>query len=259
VYRLGVDPRLVVLALVTLAAGCGGASVVGRTRAGDAIVRIPLQWSNAYLVEGMTPLLVDAGSEGDLERLERGLAERDLRIEDLGAVVLTHGHADHAGLGAELARRIEGPVIVGAGDVHLTERGHNDEMHPTDFVAALLELVIPHGYPRFAPDVIVEGSYDLRPLGIEATVELMPGHTGGSLVVHLGGGLAIVGDQIRGGELGGLLFPEVACEHYFHDDREQNRASVELLLARGVHTFFLGHGGPVSADSVRRGLDLPRR
>lgn len=250
--------RLVALASLALV-GCGGAAVVGRTQSGDAIVRIPLQWSNAYLVEGVNPLLVDAGSAGDREALERGLASRDVRIEDLAAVVLTHGHADHAGLGAELSRRMEGPVIVGSGDVHLVERGRNDELHPIDLVAALLELAVPHTYPAFTPDVVVTDTYDLRPLGIEATVEQMPGHTGGSLVVHLGGGLAIVGDQVRGGELGGLLLPEVACEHYFHDDRESNRANVERLLARGVHTFYLGHGGPVSAGSVMRALDIVAR
>jgi hydroxyacylglutathione hydrolase len=242
-----------------LLVGCGGASVVGRTQSGDAIVRIPLAWSNAYLVEGVSPLLVDAGSAGDLEALERGLAQRNVRVEDLAAVVLTHGHADHAGLGAELSRRVEGPVIVGRGDLHIVERGENDELHPIDLVAALLELAVPHTYPAFTPDVVVDDTYDLRPLGIEATVEAMAGHTSGSLVVHLGGGQAIVGDQVRGGELGGLILPDVACEHYFHDDRESNRANVQLLLARGVHTFYLGHGGPVSRESVMRALDILAR
>ncbi|MFC6730513.1 MBL fold metallo-hydrolase, partial [Natronoarchaeum mannanilyticum] len=57
--------------------------------------------NDAYLVEaeGATAL-IDAGvaTPGVREQLEAGLADRGHSFESVDAVLLTHWHADHAGL-----------------------------------------------------------------------------------------------------------------------------------------------------------------
>lgn len=47
--------------------------------------------SNAFLVDGERPVLVDAGADFDV------VSEIDARVDDLEAVVLTHTHPDHVG------------------------------------------------------------------------------------------------------------------------------------------------------------------
>lgn len=61
------------------------------------IVAIPLSVSNAYLIRGDRPVLVDAGSPGDEGRLVAALHQHGVNPVDLSLVVLTHGHTDHTG------------------------------------------------------------------------------------------------------------------------------------------------------------------
>jgi glyoxylase-like metal-dependent hydrolase (beta-lactamase superfamily II) len=62
---------------------------------------------NCYLIEDEPLTLIDTGpnSGKSLDDLERALAARDLRIEDLELIVVTHQHMDHLGLLEILARR----------------------------------------------------------------------------------------------------------------------------------------------------------
>jgi glyoxylase-like metal-dependent hydrolase (beta-lactamase superfamily II) len=68
---------------------------------------------NCYLLEGTPLTLVDTGlnSGTSLDRLERALAERSVRIEDLELIVLTHQHMDHEGL-LEIVTRRSGAEVA---------------------------------------------------------------------------------------------------------------------------------------------------
>jgi glyoxylase-like metal-dependent hydrolase (beta-lactamase superfamily II) len=62
---------------------------------------------NAYLIEGTPLTLVDCGPDSAtcLAGIERQLAARGHRVEDLELLVITHQHTDHFGLTALLAER----------------------------------------------------------------------------------------------------------------------------------------------------------
>jgi glyoxylase-like metal-dependent hydrolase (beta-lactamase superfamily II) len=70
--------------------------------------------TNAYLVEGSPLTLVDSAPNTAtcLVELERLLAERSYRIEDVDRLVLTHHHLDHAGLANVVARRSGAEVVA---------------------------------------------------------------------------------------------------------------------------------------------------
>lgn len=246
---------LQVLAACTLLVsleGCTPVSVVGTAPGGDAIVRIPLRLSNVHVIKARRPVLVDAGTIGDMADLEAALEDQKIRARDLGLVVLTHGHADHSGLAFDLRRVSDAPLLLGAGDLPLAAKGENDELRPTGLSASLLKPFITSVYPPFTPDVVVKpgADVDLRPWGVDGKAIAMPGHTAGSIVVLLSDDSAFVGDMILGGAFGGSLFPSSPGEHYYHADREQNRRNIKVLLDRGVKKFYLGHGGPVTRDDV---------
>jgi glyoxylase-like metal-dependent hydrolase (beta-lactamase superfamily II) len=224
---------------------------------------VKLSLSNVHLIVGPRVVLVDAGGKGDLAALESGLQAAGVSWHDIAAVVVTHGHSDHAGLAAEIRRRSGAPIVLGAGDVPMAARGRNDDLQPTNFTARLLKrFAIDPEYEGFAADIVVADELDLSRFGLAGRVRQLPGHTPGSLVVELDDGRAFVGDMMLGGYLGGALWPSRAGEHYFQADVARNRANLESLLQRPIQVFYLGHGGPVTRESVIRGFgfaDLPPR
>ncbi|MBM4412402.1 MAG: MBL fold metallo-hydrolase, partial [Chloroflexi bacterium] len=50
-----------------------------------------------YLIRGSVPILVDPGPTVVLPTIESALADHNLRLADIGAILLTHIHLDHAG------------------------------------------------------------------------------------------------------------------------------------------------------------------
>lgn len=246
----------IVATLSFLSIACGGSAVVGRAPlvgGGSAdVVQVPLRLSNVFLIRSRVPVLIDTGTIGDMEDLDDALAEHGVATSSVGLVIVTHGHADHAGLAADIQRLARATVILGAGDVPLASAGHNDELRPTGFAGALLKPFITNIYPELRPDVTVRAgdSLDLAPWGLSGKIVAMPGHTPGSIVVLLSDHSAFVGDMIAGGSLGGLFFPHRPGEHLYQADPVQNRRNIRALLDLGVEKFYLGHGGPVMRADV---------
>jgi glyoxylase-like metal-dependent hydrolase (beta-lactamase superfamily II) len=222
------------------------------------IVQVPLRLSNVFVLETRLPILVDSGTVGDREDLDNALADRGISTSAVALVILTHGHADHAGLAAEIQQLGRAKIMLGAGDVPLAAVGHNDELRPTGLTGALLKPFVTTIYAEFTPDIVVHvrDSIDLSPWGIAGHVVAMPGHTPGSLVVLLDDHTAFVGDMIAGGALAGLFFPHSPGEHLYQADPVQNRKNIQTLLDLGVTKFYLGHGGPVVRADVIHAFSL---
>ncbi|TQS42999.1 MBL fold metallo-hydrolase [Cryptosporangium phraense] len=220
------------------------------------VVPLPLSISNAFLVLGDRPVLVDAGSPGDGDRLVAGLRTHGITPNDLSLVVLTHGHTDHTGAVAAAASG-GAPVAIGRADAPSLLAGTNDALVPTGPVGAALKLhMTRQHFPGFTPQLQLDGARRLDEFGVGGELVPVGGHTPGSYVVLLDdGGDAIVSDLVRGGFAGGRVRPGHPLRHYFTEDRAANRAGLERVLAHGPTTIHVGHGGPLAATDVRRRLD----
>ena len=215
------------------------------------ITSISLGWSTVHVIHAPRTVLIDAGSKDDLAALEAGLQRAGVAWTDIAAVVITHGHADHAGLAAEIRRRSGALLILGRGDLPMVAVGRHDEFQASDFTARMLRrFASDPNYEAFVPDILVDDELDLGRFGIAGTVRQAPGHTPGSLVIELRDGRAFIGDLVVGGWLMGQLWPSRATEHPFQADRARNLARIRELLDRPLHTFFTGHGGPVARQSL---------
>ena len=212
-----------------------------------AIERIELVWSNVYLVtKGDAAILIDSGSPQDKDALDAALAARHVTPR---AVVLTHVHADHAGLARHLQSR-GAKIILGAADVAVASRDRNDPLPATGLLGGWLAPLFMFEREPFTPDVTIDHEIDLADLGFpELHVVPAPGHTPGSLVV-VAGTDAFTGDLFKGGYFA-KYFVTRPSEHYYQADPAADHRAVVALLDRGVRTFYLGHGGPASADDVR--------
>lgn len=217
-----------------------------------SVERLARTYSNIYLLRGTSLALVDAGSPGDADALTEALREKGLRPSDVRLVVLTHGHADHAGT-ARFLQKSGAKIVLGRGDEPMAREGHNDEMASTGLLGVLLKPFVRFPFDPFVPDVFVDDELDLSSSGLPGVrVKRMPGHTRGSVVVFVGAREVITGDLMLGGAFGLPTETRNVGEHYYQHDPVRNHCNVQSLLDLGIDRFHLGHGGTVDRDAVLR-------
>lgn len=69
---------------------------------------------NSWLVRGATNTLIDCGLKTDhsWDALTSGLKKEGMNIEDIDQVVITHGHADHMGAAAKIAKTADATIWI---------------------------------------------------------------------------------------------------------------------------------------------------
>jgi len=239
-------------AAALLAVGCASARAPMAPAAPERprVEKLELSIANAYVIYGRRPILVDTGTAGDGDSLARALGELGIKKGGLALVVLTHGHADHAGAGKRIHDDFGAPIAVGQGDVEMLRNGRNRTLRPTSLTARLLRPFGDRTFPPYAPDIAVTAPIDLRPYGVAGRIIPTPGHTPGSQVVLLDDGDAFVGDLLLGGYLGGAMFAATPGTHYYHDDRAAAEAQICFVIRNGARRLYLGHGGPIAAEDA---------
>jgi glyoxylase-like metal-dependent hydrolase (beta-lactamase superfamily II) len=217
---------------------------------------------NSYLVEETGRItIVDAALSGLYRDLPKELASLGRTLDDVEALVLTHGHSDHIGF----AERIR------------TERGVPVSVHEAD--AALARGEVPNPAKGLGPAKIgpllgflwyglVYGGVRTRHLGEVATfgdgatldvpgsprVILTPGHTPGSAVLHFASRDALlIGDAFATYAVTtGARGPQVAP---FTADASQAVDSLARIEELEASVLLPGHGDPWAggvSEAVRR-------
>ncbi len=124
--------------------GVGGGEVAA------GVVRVPTVFVNAYLVDAPGGwVLVDTGLPGFAWRVRRAAAARYGAASRPAAIVLTHGHFDHAGSALALAHRWGVPVYAHRLELpYLTGRSDYPPQDPTvgGAIAQLSRVFPHHGY-----------------------------------------------------------------------------------------------------------------
>lgn len=212
-----------------------------------------LRYSNAYLVIGERPILIDTGSRGDAAAIEAGFSKAGVDIRDLALILHTHVHSDHFGNTADLAVEAGCPVAYHPGERHLAEQAHNGSLRGVGLRGRILaQMLSDLPFRPRAADLDAESGLRLDAFGVTAAVLHTPGHTPGSISVVFDCGDAIIGDVIMGGYAGGAIRSKRPNFHYFADDLPTAMASLDRILAATSGRLFVGHGGPLRHADVKR-------
>ena len=175
--------------------------------------------------------VVDPG--GDLDRI---LAEAQRLGVTIEKILITHGHIDHAGGAAGLARELGVPIEGPQQEDRFWIEGMPQQSRMFGF----------HEVETFEPDRWLEEG-DTVTVGEETlSVIHTPGHTPGHVVfVHADARLAIVGDVLFAGSIGRTDFPR--------GDHQTLVRSIRTKLFRlGDDIVFIPGHGPTSTFGDER-------
>jgi len=224
--------------------------------------------TTAYLVKGSGPWVqIDTGYRGDLGKRERRMARLGVDPAEVGYLILTHHHDDHAGYLAELVRRTPGVrVIMGRETAGLVRAGVNNTANGGGLVTrrvALLfslmrrlrpgwDLTFPPYDVREADIVVAEDEWRLPPeLGLGARLVWTPGHTSDSISLLTDDGDLFCGDAAANM----LRFAGTRHATVFNEDMEAVYATWRWVLEAGVRRIYPAHGRPFGPEALRRNLD----
>ncbi|HEX8833280.1 MAG TPA: MBL fold metallo-hydrolase [Abditibacteriaceae bacterium] len=213
------------------------------------VIPIRLKTSNAYLIKGSKPVLVDTGSPHETPAIMKALEEHRIRPADLSLILHTHGHSDHCGNTCELKQLSRAPTAIHQADAHMLSRGINDPLIATSSMAKLIRPFVNRPFAGVEADIVIEREMDLDAYGIQGRIVFTPGHTSGSISIIVEDE-AIVGDLMMGGYVGGMFCPGHPSYHYFADDIAGVRSSIRKILDYSPTRIYVGHGGPLKTRDV---------
>ncbi len=190
--------------------------------------------ANVYAIrlENGSAAIVDCGSPGSAEAIEDGLRAAGIVPADVGTLLLTHRHWDHAGSAAALRERLGLTVVAGAADVEdgrlRSESAGWLGRHRTAAVPTTVDVALPMDAQR-------------EPLpGVVAVPA--PGHTAGSVCYLLPDReLMFIGDvALHSGDRMSRPLP------VSNEDTAGQERSLRAIAAMAPAHGAPGHGDPLT-------------
>lgn len=199
--------------------------------------------------------LVDAGLATAPKRILAALASIGSAPTDVTRILLTHGHGDHAGGAAALARTTGAPLAVHAHDVPAVESGRPPAVDPTTWTGRLLRRA-----PGFAPSPVEVELTDGQVVEVGGGLRIVhtPGHTPGHVsLLHEDSALLITGDAIWNMR-GRMTWPYLA----FCSNGALTKQTAHVLGELDYDLVAFTHGPEIresAREAVRGFLSRPRR
>jgi len=216
------------------------------------VIPVRIGFTTAYIVRDEGTIMVDTGFPGSEEIILSFLEKHGLSPDEVRLIIVTHGHADHAGSAAALKEVTGALVAAGHLEVGRLRTGRSGKLAPTGLAGHIFRLYCErkfNRYPPVEPDILIDSNYDLIVHGVHGRIVPTPGHTAGSVSVLLESGDAIVGDLF----FASFPFGSPAVP-YFADDFYEWNGSIRSVLERSTGRIYIAHGGPFDVETIKQHL-----
>ena len=176
-------------------------------------------------------IIIDAGD--DAAKIMELIDKEELQME---AILLTHGHIDHAGALKKVHELTLGKIAY-----HELEVGMVTSL---SIQGTMFGLKAENGLP---PDITLKGGEKLTFIGLDFNVLFTPGHTPGGVCYYLPGlSWVFAGDILFNGSIGRTDLPGGNYETLIKSIRDQ------LLTLPGQTVVLPGHGPRTTIEHERR-------
>jgi len=220
------------------------------------IYPILLGVDHCYIIQYEKVIMIDGGAPKQVKGFMKALERLSLKPEDIGLIVLTHGHWDHIGSAKEI-KNITGAKLA----LHQREKECLEKsLTPLPpgvtawgrIFAKILAMFMPLVHiPATHVDIVLgDGDFPLTEYGIPGKIVYTPGHSTGSVSVLLETGDAFVGDLAMSG-FPLRLNPGLPI---LAENMQKVKASWKVLLDQGAKTIYPAHGKPFSVDIIKKAL-----
>lgn len=231
----------------------------------SGVAHLPILFVNTYFVDvpGGDWVLVDTGLPGFAQKIRDKAAERYGSQSRPRAIVLTHGHIDHASNARELAEAWDVPVYAHSLELpYLDGRSDYPPKDPT--VGGAIAFAA-----RFMTDKRQDIGPHLQPLPDEMTflpdweVHFTPGHSPGHISLFRSSDRTLLaGDAIATADFDSWLkmmtqVPEISrAGTPFNCDWDATRNSAKRLAALRPFSIGCGHGVPMTGSDMAEELEI---
>jgi len=221
------------------------------------------------IAEGDALTLVDAGYPGYHDDVLASISEIGHRLDDVGALLITHAHIDHIGSLPRLLEKHPVPVLLSPIEARHARREYLEQAGTADVVRNLWRpRVLPwalHIMRNGAmddpgiPSATDFGDVDVIDVPGRLVPVPTPGHTSGHTAYLVPGArVLLTGDALVTGH---PLSPSTGSQKlmtFFHHDLDGMDASLDVIAEIDADAIVPGHG-PVFRGSSRDAVAQLRR
>jgi glyoxylase-like metal-dependent hydrolase (beta-lactamase superfamily II) len=226
------------------------AHIMDARRIVPGLWQLSLGFVNAFLVDAGDGLVaVDTGIAGSAPKILEAVRSIGREPADIGHILVTHCHSDHAGSLSELKRLTGAPAAMHPIDAAMVREGRASR--PLRPAPGLVNALVCQFLLPSAPT-------EVDPAGVEHEVQDGETLPGGLRAIHVPGHCA--------GQLaflwprhGGVLIAADAAANAFglamsplYEDTTEGRRSLAKLAALDFEVACFGHGRPIHSGAARR-------
>jgi len=101
-------------------------------------ISLSLRLVTVFIIKGTRSVLVDTGYPGSERMILRKMIHSGIRPEEIGMILITHGHTDHFGSAAAFKEKTGAKVAIHKLDADNLRNGGYGRLCPTGMIGRLL-------------------------------------------------------------------------------------------------------------------------